>query len=67
MATEKEIDNKAAPAVDSTAGSIGETDTEEGDETQELLDDPVLVESHGRAEKDRANGVSRRFAEIRRI
>ena len=65
--TEKEKNHKAAPAIDSAAGRTGETNAEEADETQELLNDPVFMESHARAEKDRANGVSKKFAEIRRI
>lgn len=67
MATKKEKIHKAAPAVDSMAGRAGETNPEEADETQELLDDPVFMKSHERAEKDRANGISRKFAEIRRL
>ena len=67
MATKKEKIHKSSPAIDSTAGSTEETDTEEWDETQELLKDPVFMKSHERAEKDRANGVSKKFAEIRRI
>ena len=66
MATKKEKIQMASPAIDSTAGRTGETDREEWDETQELLNDPVFMKSHGRAEKDRANGVSKRFSEIRR-
>ena len=66
MATKKEKIQMASPAIDSTAGRTGETDREEWDETQELLNDPVFMKSHERAEKDRANGVSKRFSEIRR-
>ena len=67
MVTKKEKIHKAAPAVDSMAGRIAEADGEEWDETQELLNDPVFMESHARAEKDKANGVSKKFAGIRRI
>ena len=67
MAKKKEKIHKATTAIDSMAERTGETDTEEWDETQELLNDPVFMESHARAEKDRADGVSRKFAEIRRI
>ncbi len=62
----KEKIHMTSPAIDSTAGRTGETDREEWDETQELLNDPVFMKSHERAEKDRANGVSRKFSEIRR-
>ncbi|MDE0298565.1 MAG: hypothetical protein OXN17_08040 [Candidatus Poribacteria bacterium] len=66
MATKKDKIHKASPAIDSTAGRTVEADGEEWDESQELLNDPVFMESHERAENDRANGDSRRFAEIRR-
>ena len=62
----KEKIRMASPAIDSTAGRTGEADHEEWDETQELLKDSVFMKSHERAEKDRANGVSRKFSEIRR-
>ncbi|MDE0298569.1 MAG: hypothetical protein OXN17_08060 [Candidatus Poribacteria bacterium] len=67
MATKKDKLHKAPTAIDSMAGRRGETDIEEWDETQELLNDPVFMESHARAEKDRADGISRKFAVIRRI
>ena len=67
MATKKEKIHKASPAGDSTAGRTAEADGEEWDETQELLNDLVFMKSHERAEKDRGNGVSKRFSEIRRI
>ena len=56
----------ASPAIDSTAGRTAEADREEWDETRELLKDPVFMKSHEGAEKDWANGVSKKFAEIRR-
>ena len=67
MAIKKQDIHKVAPAIDSIAGHTEEADTEEWDETQALLNDPVFMESHERAEKDRADGISRKFAEIRRI
>ncbi len=67
MATEKEKIHMASPAIDSMPGRTAEADHEEWDGTQELLDDPVFMKSHERAERDRANGVSKKFAEIRRI
>ena len=67
MAKEYDKIHKASPAVDSTARRTAEADGEEWDETQELLNDRVFMKSHERAEKDRANGVSKRFSEIRRI
>ncbi len=66
MATKKEKVHMASTAIDSTAERTGETDREEWDETQELLNNPVFMKSHEGAEKDRANGVSRKFSEIRR-
>ena len=66
MATKKEKIHIAPPAIDSTLGRTEEADREEWDGTQELLDDPVIMKSHERAEKDRANGVSKKFSEIRR-
>ena len=67
MAKEYDKIHKASHAVDAMEGRTGETDTEEWDVTQELLNDPVFMESHARAEKDRTDGISRKFAEIRRI
>ncbi|MDE0042975.1 MAG: hypothetical protein OXT74_13130 [Candidatus Poribacteria bacterium] len=67
MATKMDKLHKASPAVNSTAGRAEATDSEAWNETQELLDDPVFMESHARAEKDKANGVSKKFSGIRRI
>ena len=66
MDAKKEKVGMASPAIDSTPGRTEEADREEWDETQELLNDSVFMRSHERAEKDRANGVSRKFSEIRR-
>ena len=62
MAAKKEKIHRASHAIESTGGHTGE----KWDETQELLDDPVFMKSHEPAERDRANGVSRKLAEIRR-
>lgn len=59
IATKNYKIHKAPPALDSTAGRTAEADGEEWDETQELLDDPVFMESHAWAENDKANGVAR--------
>ena len=67
MATKKERTHQPSPVIDSTAGRTAGADGEERDETQELLNDPVFMKSHARAEKDRANGVSKKFAQIRRF
>ena len=66
MATKNEKTHQPSPVIDSTAGRTAEADGEEWGETQELLNDPVFMKSHERAEKDRANGVSKKFSEIRR-
>lgn len=67
MATENNKNQTVSPGVDTMEGRTGETDTEEWAETQELLNDPVFMESHARAEKDRAKGVSKKLSEIRKI
>ena len=66
MEAKKDKIYTASPAIDSTLGSAGDADHEEWDETQELLNDPIFMKSHERAEKDRANGVSKKFSKIRR-
>ncbi len=66
MQEKKEKIHMASPAIDSATGGTGDAEREEWDETQELLNDPVFMKSHARAEKDRANGVSKKFSEIRR-
>ena len=66
MVAKKEKTHTASPVIDAPAGRTAEADSEEWDETQELLNDPDFMKSHARAEKDRANGVSRKFSEISR-
>ena len=66
MATKKEKILMESSAIDSTAGRTTEAEHEEWDETRELLNDPVFMKSHEQAEKDRKNGVSKKFSEIRR-
>ena len=66
MPEKKEKIHMASPAIDSAAAGTGDVEHDEWDETQELLDDPVFMKSHEQAEKDRANGVSKKFSDIRR-
>ena len=67
MGTTKEKNQMASRAIDFAAGGTGDGEREEWDETQELLNDPVFMKSHEQAVKDRANGVSKKFSEIRRM